>query len=208
MFAGRRYDIEIGLYYNRARYYNPYTGRFLQTDPIGYGDGMNMYTYCLNNPTNVIDPSGCFPLQLMARGVVRVANILIRRALAAARQKFYEKNNGKPLDEWEEEPTKYTFGIPQLFSPDSLNPALHFLGSFSGVITPGTDPNGEDTITVTNIVSWESYWRILDRFGFPLQHRMISCLNVIDDMKMTITWTEQVAEPARPPTDPNDPDDE
>jgi len=40
MFAGRRFDIEIGLYYNRARYYNPYMGRFLQTDPIGYGGGM------------------------------------------------------------------------------------------------------------------------------------------------------------------------
>jgi RHS repeat-associated protein len=58
MFAGRRYDIEIGLYYNRARYYNPYTGRFLQTDPIGYGDGMNIYAYCGNNPTVVSDPTG------------------------------------------------------------------------------------------------------------------------------------------------------
>ncbi len=58
MFAGRRYDIEIGLYYNRARYYNPYTGRFLQTDPIGYGDGMNMYAYCGNNPLSFVDSTG------------------------------------------------------------------------------------------------------------------------------------------------------
>jgi RHS repeat-associated protein len=62
MFAGVRYDIEIGLYYNRARYYNPYTGRFLQTDPIGYGDGMNLYTYCGNNSVVRTDPSGCIQL--------------------------------------------------------------------------------------------------------------------------------------------------
>jgi len=36
MFTGRRFDIETGLYYYRARYYNPYIGRFLQTDPVGY----------------------------------------------------------------------------------------------------------------------------------------------------------------------------
>jgi RHS repeat-associated protein len=60
MFAGVRYDIEIGLYYNRARYYNPFTGRFLQTDPIGYGAGMNLYAYCGNNPLGFSDPSGLY----------------------------------------------------------------------------------------------------------------------------------------------------
>jgi len=57
-FTGRQFDIETGLYYYRARYYNPYIGRFLQTDPIGYGDGMNWYVYCKNNPLRFLDPSG------------------------------------------------------------------------------------------------------------------------------------------------------
>jgi RHS repeat-associated protein len=58
MFTGRRYDAETGLYYYRARMYSPALGRFLQTDPIGYDDGMNMYTYCGNNPLRWIDPLG------------------------------------------------------------------------------------------------------------------------------------------------------
>jgi len=67
MFAGRRFDIEIGLYYNYARYYNPYTGRFLQADPIGYDGGMNLYRYCNNNPLNATDPFGLFPSSFTAR---------------------------------------------------------------------------------------------------------------------------------------------
>ena len=58
LFTGRRFDIETGLYYYRARMYNPHIGRFLQTDPIGYGDGMNWYGYCGGNPIGRVDPSG------------------------------------------------------------------------------------------------------------------------------------------------------
>jgi RHS repeat-associated protein len=57
-FTGRRLDDETGLYYYRTRYYHPALGRFLQTDPIGYQGGINLYAYCGNNPIILLDPSG------------------------------------------------------------------------------------------------------------------------------------------------------
>nr|NIO87016.1 hypothetical protein [Candidatus Aminicenantes bacterium]NIQ72855.1 hypothetical protein [Candidatus Aminicenantes bacterium]NIT28877.1 hypothetical protein [Candidatus Aminicenantes bacterium] len=58
LFQGREYDSELNLYYFRARYYDPIMGRFLQTDPMGYADSMNLYQGFNMNPVNFTDPFG------------------------------------------------------------------------------------------------------------------------------------------------------
>jgi len=58
LFTGHQYDPETSLYYNRARHYSPGLGRFLQTDPAGYFDDINLYKSVRNNPTNYVDPFG------------------------------------------------------------------------------------------------------------------------------------------------------
>ncbi|MBI2346001.1 MAG: RHS repeat-associated core domain-containing protein, partial [Deltaproteobacteria bacterium] len=55
-------DATTGLYYMRARYYDPAQGRFISKDPIGMAGGINQYTYTENNPMSFSDPSGLFAL--------------------------------------------------------------------------------------------------------------------------------------------------
>jgi RHS repeat-associated protein len=58
-FTGREYDVDTGLQYNRARYYDSATGRWLSEDPIRLDAGdANLYRYVTNNSINNRDPSG------------------------------------------------------------------------------------------------------------------------------------------------------
>jgi RHS repeat-associated protein len=69
-FVGREYDSATGLYFDRARNYDPATGRFLSRDPMGFRAGdANLYRYVGNGPVNWTDPTGLmwptqFPLEL------------------------------------------------------------------------------------------------------------------------------------------------
>ncbi len=56
-YTGREND-GTGLYYYRARYYDPAKGRFISSDPIGLAGGLNTYTYVENNPLSFTDPFG------------------------------------------------------------------------------------------------------------------------------------------------------
>jgi RHS repeat-associated protein len=61
-YTGQIWMPEAGLYYYKARMYAPKLGRFLQTDPIGYKDQINLYAYVGNDPINRADPSGAMAM--------------------------------------------------------------------------------------------------------------------------------------------------
>ena len=62
LFAAREYEQELGLYYYRARYYDPVLGRFLSSDPHWSSGtdpiGVNRYAYVFNSPQRYVDPTG------------------------------------------------------------------------------------------------------------------------------------------------------
>src|SRR5205823_6969245 len=59
LYTSREYDAEIDLQYNRARYYDANTGRWISQDPLGFDAGdSNLYRYVNNRPVNTTDPSG------------------------------------------------------------------------------------------------------------------------------------------------------
>jgi RHS repeat-associated protein len=90
LYRGQQYDSDLGLYYLRARYHNPNTGRFWNQDTFeGTNEdpqSLHKYTYAHNNPVNLSDPSGNSPLteQLIVTGLAPTVRTMVQRMFVGA----------------------------------------------------------------------------------------------------------------------------
>lgn len=83
-------DPETGLYYYRARYYDPKWGRFISEDPIRFAGGMNFYAYAENNPVTYTYPFG----ESVVLRVLKLASGQIGRAVSMLEAQIIRRKGG------------------------------------------------------------------------------------------------------------------
>lgn len=112
-----------GLYYYRARYYDPAVGRFISEDPIGFADGENFYLYAGNDPVGITDPFGLSDIVIT---VTRTATTSISTSGTLTLSVDGEPQFGS--DSLEPAPTGLFPSIPTGTYPAELYASPHFGG--------------------------------------------------------------------------------
>jgi RHS repeat-associated protein len=109
-YTGREWDGEIGLYFYRARYYDPLVGRFVGEDPIGFeARDANLYRYVLNSSPNATDPMGLF----VPPPAPVLPGIGLLRPLLRTLPFLYTPGGGGLLNPWRTNPYEFPRDLPR-----------------------------------------------------------------------------------------------
>ena len=155
-YTAREFDTETNLYFYRARYYDPNAGRFLSEDPIGFGGGVNFYSYVLNGPTQLTDP-----MSLSAQDVHRIQIACKKCTQQLTDEGLRSPGSGRPNGWWNDFTYWFTkhqscYGQAQLTQPCLANPPQPYDDNWTFTVVPiewgthrvirGGDPDPSDPV--------------------------------------------------------------
>ena len=107
--------------YNYFRYYDPSTGRYMTSDPIGLEGGLNLYSYVENNPLNLVDYYGLSSFLFVRPSPIVTPRWMNPRAGETAQQYQYRQNFFRQLErsQWKTQTTKNP--VPPKYNPQPVN---------------------------------------------------------------------------------------
>jgi RHS repeat-associated protein len=194
-YTGQMWIPEIGLYYYRARMYAPALGRFLQTDPVGYDAGTNLYAYVGNDPVNSTDPLGLCNVEPCS-GDITINGSTIEDPVIGASRGF---NTGGAVGGGAPGVSGGSGGGEIIVSAPRLTPPNGTSDNDPGVVTPPVsepprvfaaaarqkkkqDFCGNSTLDVPE-GSWANACRIHDEcYGTPGANKQLCDVNLFDNM--------------------------